>query len=302
MDVNDMRAFQQVARSLSFSAAGQAMSVRKSAVSRSIKRLEDALKVRLFERTTREVALTEGGRALLLRFDDILARVDSTVEFAANLSVRPSGRIKVTAGIGFGIEVVSELLPAFSLDFPDVQVMLDLTSRTVDLIGEQVDVAFRMGPLADSSLVAMRLGSIACQLCAAPSYIDRRGWPENPEDLQDHSLLTIPRGNNLPRRWTLCDKQGRSYEFEVPTSLGANDPHALHRMVLNGAGITATANYIALPEIERGTLIRILPEWRVPSVDVSLVMPPGRDRSPAVRAFVAFIRRETAGNARWFEA
>jgi DNA-binding transcriptional LysR family regulator len=112
-------------------------------------------------------------------------RVDETVEFAANLSCRPSGRLKVTAGIGFGMEVVTEILSAFSLDFPDVEIMLDLTSR--------------------------------------------------------------------------------------------------------------------MPEIQRGALVRVLPEWRVPSVDVSLVMPPGRDRSPAVRAFIAFIRRETAGNPRWFD-
>jgi DNA-binding transcriptional LysR family regulator len=302
MDVDDMRAFQRVASSLSFSAAGRALAVRKSAVSRSIKRLEDALKVRLFERTTREVVLTEAGRALLSRFDDILARVDETMIFAANLSSRPAGRIRVTAGIGFGIEVVTEILPAFSLEFPEVEIMLDLTSRTVDLVGEEVDLAFRMGPLADSSLVAVRLGSIGCQLCAAPSYLDRRGWPKTPEDLQAHSLLTIPRSNNLPRRWILADKEGRSHEFDVPSWLGANDPHALHRMVLNGAGITATADYIALPEIRRGALVRVLPEWSVPSVDVSLVMPPGRDRSPAVRAFVAFIRRETAGNTRWFDA
>jgi DNA-binding transcriptional LysR family regulator len=302
IDVDDMRAFQQVATLLNFSAAGRTLSVRKSAISRSIQRLENVLKVRLFERTTREVALTEAGRMLLTRFDEIIARIDEAVELAANLSSHPSGRLKVTAGIGFGIEVLTELLPAFSLAHPDIEIMLDLTSRNVDLVAEQVDIAFRMGPLVDSSLIALRLGAISCQLCAAPSYLERRGRPKTLKELQEHDLLAIPRGDNLPRRWCLRDKEGRAHEFEVQVRLAANDPHALHRMVLNGAGIAATASYVASPEIERGTLVRLLPDWTVPSVDVSLVMPPGRERGAASRAFVDFARHEVVGNPRWFDS
>lgn len=302
IDVDDMRAFQQVATLLNFSAAGRALSVRKSAISRSIHRLEDVLRVRLFERTTREVALTEAGRVLLARFDEILARVDETVELAANLSTHPSGKLRITAGIGFGIEVLTELLPAFSLAYPDIEIMLDLTSRTVDLVAEQVDIAFRMGPMVDSSLIATRLGAIGCQLCAAPSYLERCGWPKTPEDLLGHNLLAIPRADGLPRRWQLLDRDGRQHEFEVPIRLAANDPHAIHRMVLNGAGIAATANYVVLPEIERGALVRLLPDCTVPPVDVSLVMPPGRERSPVTRAFVDFVRKEAAGSRRWFDS
>lgn len=302
IDVNDMRAFQQVANVLNFSAAARTLSVRKSAISRSIQRLEETLNVRLFERTTREVALTEAGRLLLDRFDEIVARFDEAVELAASLSSRPSGRLKVSAGIGFGMEVLTELLPAFSLAYPDIAIMLDLTSRSVDLVAEHVDVAFRMGPMPDSSLIAVRLGSIGSQLCAAPSYLERRGWPKTLEDLRTHDLLAIPRGDNLPRRWCLRDKDGIAHEFDAPVRLSANDPKALHRMVLHGAGITASANYISLPEIERGNLVQLLPGWTLPSVDVSLVVPTSRERSRAVRAFVDFMKREAGGNARWFDA
>lgn len=260
IDVDDMRAFQQVATLLNFSAAGRALSVRKSAISRSIQRLEHVLRVRLFERTTREVALTEAGRTLLGRFDEIVARVDEAVELAASLSSRPSGRLKVSAGIGFGMEVLTELLPGFTLAFPDIAASLDLTSRRVDLVGEHVDVAFRMGPMVDSGLIAVRLGAIACQLCAAPSYLERRGWPKTVDELRAHDLLAIPRGDNLPRRWCLRDRDGKEHEFDAPTRLSANDPKALHRMVLHGAGITASASYMALPEIERGNLVRLLPD------------------------------------------
>jgi DNA-binding transcriptional LysR family regulator len=302
IDVDDLRAFQQVAALLNFSAAGRALSVRKSAISRSIQRLEDVFRVRLFERTTREVALTDGGRMLLDRFHEIVARVDEAVELAASLSTRPAGRIKVSAGIGFGMEVLTELLPAFALAYPEVVVTLDLTSRTVDLVAEQVDAAFRMGPMVDSSLIAVRLGSLGCLLCAAPSYLARCGVPQTVEELRSHSLLAIPRGDNLPRRWSLNDKDGQVHEFDAPMRLSANDPKALHNMVLHGAGITASANYMALPEIERGALVRVLPDWTVPSVDVSLVMSASRERSPAVRAFADFIKRKTARNRRWFDS
>lgn len=301
IDVDDLRAFQQVAALLNFSAAGRALSVRKSAISRSIHRLEEVFRVRLFERTTREVALTEAGRLLLDRCDDIVAHIDEAVELAASLSSHPAGRIKVTAGIGFGMEVLTELVPAFALAYPDVVVTLDLSSRTADLVAEQVDAAFRMGPMLDSSLIAVRLGALGCMLCAAPSYLERCGTPETLEDLRTHNLLAIPRGDNLPRRWCLHDGEGRAHEFDAPIRLSANDPKALHRMVLHGAGITASARYMVLPELERGALVHVLPAWTVPSVDVSLVMPASRERSPAVRAFVDFIKREAAGNPRWFD-
>lgn len=301
IDMDDVRAFQQVGSLLSFSAAGRVLGVRKAAISRSIQRLERALHVRLFERTTREVALTDAGRALLERLGEILTRMDEVVDLAASLSTHPRGRLNVTAGIGFGTEVLTELLPEFSRAYPDIAIALDLTSRTVDLVREHVDVAFRMGPLVDSELIATRLGAIGCQLCAAPSYVERRGAPRTIAELGRHELLAIPRAGGLPRRWTLLDAKGHQRQVEVVPRLTANDPHAISRMVVHGAGIAVIANYVATPEIERGRLVRVLPGWRIPAVEVSLVTPSGRDRSPAIRAFVGFIRERAVGNPRWFD-
>lgn len=301
IDVDDMRAFQKVATLLSFSAAARVLSVRKSAISRSIQKLEGLLGVRLFERTTREVALTEAGRALLGRFSDIVTRVDEVVDLAASLASNPRGRLKITAGIGFGTEVLAELLPDFSLAFPDVDLALDLTSRTVDLVAEQVDVAFRMGVMQDSNLVASRIGGMVGHLCAAPSYIERRGWPNSLAELRAHDLLAIPRGDGLPRRLCLRDSDGVEHHLDTSARLTVNDPKALHRMVLNGAGIAATARYLVAAEIADGNLVRIMPDWSVPAIDVSMVTPAGRERSAAARAFIDFIRKQAAGNARWFD-
>jgi DNA-binding transcriptional LysR family regulator len=302
IDMDDVRAFQKVGALLSFSAAGRVLGVRKSAISRSIQRLESELHVRLLERTTRGVALTEPGRVLLQQLGEVLSHLDEVVDLAASLSAHPRGRLKVTAGIGFGIEVLTELLPEFSQAYPDIAVSLDLTSRTLDLVGEQVDVAFRMGPLVDSSLIVTRLGAIGCQLCAAPSYLQRRGVPLSTEELAGHDLLGIPRPNGLPRRWTLQHAGGAEVVIDTSPRLTANDPKAIFRMVVNGAGIAEVANYLATPEIQRGGLVRVLPEWSVPAVDVSLVTPGSRAGSPATRAFVAFVRERVLGNPLWFDA
>jgi len=301
LDIDDLRAFQKVATLLSFSEAGRVLSVRKSAVSRSIQRLEASFNVRLFERTTREVALTDAGRALAVRFGEIVSRVDEAVDLAAGLASQPRGRLRLTAGVGFGMEVLTEVLPAFSRDFPDVDVSLDLTSRTVDLVAEEVDAAFRMGAMADSSLVAIRLGAIGRLLVAAPSYLERRGWPKSADDLRLHDVLSNPRGDGLPRRLVLRARDGLEHGVEVSARLSSTVPKAIDRMVLNGAGIGASANYFATPEIDRGNLVRILPEFSVDPVDVSLVLPAGRARSPAARAFVGFVRTSIANNPKWFQ-
>jgi len=301
IDMDDVRAFQKVGLLLSFSAAGRVLGVRKSAISRSIQRLEKALHVRLLERTTRGVALTDAGRVILEQLGGVLSQMDEVVDLAASLSAHPRGRLKVSAGIGFGLEVLTELLPEFSRAYPEIAIVLDLTSRTVDLVAEQVDVAFRMGPLVDSSLIATRLGAIGCQLCAAPSYLERRGVPRSTKDLSDHDLLAIPRANGLPGRWTFAGPKGKRSTIDMSPRLTANDPHAIFQLVLNGAGIAAVANYMAVPEIERGRLVRVLPEAGVPAVEVSLVMPSNRERSPASRAFTAFIRKRLTGNRRWLD-
>jgi DNA-binding transcriptional LysR family regulator len=301
IDMDDVRAFQKAASLLSFSAAGRVLGVRKSAISRSIQRLERALHVRLLERTTRGVALTDAGRVMLHQLGDVLTRMDQVVDLAGTFSARPCGRLKLTAGIGFGLEVLTELLPEFSLAYPDVVIALELTSDTVDLVAERVDVAFRMGSLADSSLVATRLGAIGCQLCAAPSYLARRGLPRSTEDLTAHDLLAIPHPNGLARRWTFQDARGNQAIIEMSPRLTANDPHAIYQLVLKGAGMAAVANYLAVSDIRQGRLVRVLPEWNVPAVDVNLVMPGGRERSPATRAFVTFVRQRLVGNARWLD-
>lgn len=300
-DFDDLRAFEKVVSQRSFTSAARVLGVAKSSISRSIGRIEAEFGVRLFQRTTREVVLTEVGAALQSRFGDILMQFDQALDFTASLSVSLQGQLKVTCGIGFGLNVLAELIPQFARRYPGIQISLELTSRSVDLVGEGLDVAIRMGPLQDSRLMSTHLGVIAVHLCAAPSYLERRGTPGSLDDLRNFDLIEMPRAGGRRRNWTFSDASGTKVEVDVSPHISANDPYTIHRLVLNGAGIGCLARYLCTPEIEGNRLIRLFPDWTLPSVDVSLVFPSARELAPTIRAFVEFMRSEFRSSHYWLD-
>src|ERR1017187_7318729 len=173
LNLNDLRVFEKVAALKSFSAAARALELPKSSISRAVTRLEKELGARLFQRTTREVTLTDTGTALQERCIDILYRVGETLDYVGGLRATPRGRLNVTAGIGFGVNVLSELLPRFIERYPEDNVCVDLTSQAVDLVTEGVDLAIRMGPMPSSQAVAKRLAA------SGATYAQRRVIWEN---------------------------------------------------------------------------------------------------------------------------
>ena len=298
MDLNDLRVFERVGALLSFSAAGRALGIPKSGVSRSVARLEAELGARLCQRTTREVVLTEQGAALLERCADIMDKVAETVGYVGALGAAPRGALRITAGIGFGVNVLSEQLPQFLRLYPNVSVTLDLTSQPADLVADGIDVAIRMGPMADSQLVALKLGSLGRYLCASPDYLKRRGVPTVLDDLSNHDTVEMPGADGRPRRWTF-KQGGEAHAVETLPRLSVNDPLTIHRLVVNGAGIGVISGYLCAPEIAAGRLVRLFPDWKLDPVDVSLVYRSRRDLSPAVRAFVDFMRAASRPGELW---
>ena len=300
MDLNDLRVFEKVGALLSFSAAARALGIPKSSVSRGVARLEGDLGVRLLQRTTREVVLTEAGDALLHRCAEIMGRVEEAVDYLGGVATAPRGVLRLSAGIGFGVNVLSEQLPRFLDLYPDVSVSLDLSSRLSELVADRIDVAIRMGPMPDSSIVAVRLGSLSRYLCAAPAYLQRRGAPSTLTALADHDTLELPGLDGRPRRWTFR-RDGAVAAVEIRPRLEVNDALTLHRMVINGAGIGICSGYLCAPAIAAGQLVRLLPDWSLDPVDVSLVFPSRRDLSPAVRAVVDFMKEASRRGAVWQE-
>ena len=300
-DLNDLKVFERVAALESFSAAGRALGIPKSTVSRCVARLETQLGIRLIQRTTHSVRLTESGLALKKRCTEILAHVSEAIDYVSSLSTAPKGVLKINATIGFGYFVLSETLPRFRERYPGIDVSLDLTSRPVDIVAEGVDVAIRMGTLPDSRLIATGLGTMQKYLCAAASYLERRGIPQSIKELKEHDTIETPCKNGVPRTWMFYRNVRESEEFEVPPRLLVNDPGMIYRLVVNGAGIACVPGYLSSPDIKAGRLVRLLPEWTLPSVEVNVVYPSNRGLSPVVRAFVEHMKQTAVAGKLWMD-
>ena len=297
-DLNHLRVFERIAALGSFSAAARALGMPKSSVSRSVSRLELELDTRLFQRNTRDVMLTVAGQALLDRCGAILDIVDETVDHFKGKARQPRGRLKVSAGVGFGINVLAELLPAFLNSYPDIELSLDLSTVLSDLIEDRVDVAVRLGPLEDSRLVAKRIGSMNRYLCAAPEYLKRLSLPEQPSDLLQHALVEMPGVDGRPRTWNFL-REGVVTSVELRPRIEVNEALTIHRLLCNGAGVGCSSGYLCGPDILAGRLVHLLPEWSLASLDVNVVFPSSKALSPTVRAFVDFIALHSQPDQGW---
>jgi LysR family transcriptional regulator, regulator for bpeEF and oprC len=299
-DLNSLRVFEKVASLKSFSGAARALGVPKSNVSRLIAKLETELGTRLFQRTTREVVLTPTGLALLERCTAIIANVDDAIDYVGSLDGEPRGVLKISAGIGFGINVLAEQLPEFLIRYPKIEIALDLETRQADLVAEAIDVAVRLGPMHDSGLVTIKLGTIRRYICAAPSYLARRGAPTSIDAIAQHDAIDMPGPDGRARSWSFS-RGGEVFKLQSRPRVCVNEALTIHRLVINGAGIGLLSGYICAPEIEAGRLVRLLPEWSPSPVEVSIVFPSRRELAPTVRAFADYMKEVSRPGILWLD-
>lgn len=277
----ELEVFLRVAREGGFSAAARSLGKTPSAVSKLIGRLEDRLGARLFVRTTRALTLTEEGEAYRRAGARIVQELDDADQAVAAGAVR--GRLRVTASIPFGTMYVAPLVPAFLDRHPDATVELSLNDDIVDLLAQKTDVAIRMGALKDSSLVARKLGESRRVVCAAPSYLARRGTPRAPGDLDGHVCLgfTFRRG-----RWPFVIK-GRELDQLVTGNLLVNNGESLKQMALAGAGIARLGRSHVMAELAAGTLVPVLEAFNPGDLELIHAVYVGGGRVPRrVRAFI----------------
>jgi LysR family transcriptional regulator for bpeEF and oprC len=298
LDLNHLQLFERVAALGGFSAAARALGVPKSNVSRAIVLLETALGARLFQRTTRSVVLTAAGEALRDRCAVLLDGLDEAVKYINSLSGTPRGHIKISAGIGFGVNVLSELLPVFLDRYPEIRVTLDLSTRLTDMVAEGVDCAIRFGALPDSSLVSTQLGLIRRYLCASPAYLAKRGLPVSIHDLDNHDTIEMPGPDGRAFPWLFRNGEGAIRTDPQPRIL-LDEALTIHRLIRNGVGIGVVSAYLCGPDIMTGRLTRLFPDWSLPSLPVSLVYPSRRELAPAVRAFADFMMEPGARGQSW---
>ncbi len=293
---NDLLIFAQVADAGSFTRAAEHIGLPKSTVSRRIALLEERLGERLIQRTTRRLLLTEFGHLLLQHARKVVAEVDAVSALSEYRQIFPSGKLRVSMPNDIATLLLSEMLAAFIARYPAVSLELDLSPRRVDLLGENFDLALRMGELPDDALLAAhRLTALTCGLYASPDYLARCGNPTHPDELLHHDTLRIFERDREPTAWVLSRDDQRWHGTPRKHS-SANSPEILVVLARAGAGIAAVPDVFAA-NLGRGKLVRVLPEWRVPSHTAWAVFP-GRRLMPAkTRAFIEMLEIALGGEA-----
>lgn len=286
VEPNDLLLFARVVDEHSFSRAAERLGLPKSTVSRRVAALEAQLGERLLLRTTRQLTLTDFGRSLLAHAQQIAAEVDAAASLAQHRQALPTGRLRVSMPADFASNVLAQMLADFVQQYPAISLELDLTPRRVDLIGENFDVAVRMGELPDdASLAARRLAVMPAGLYAAPDYLRRRGQPIAPDALMTHDALHLLTRTGEPAPWVLQRGDAR-WEGTPGARVTANSPELLMRMALSGAGIALVGDHFAAAHLREGTLERVLPEWLPPSTNAWAVFAGRRLMPPRTRAFL----------------
>jgi DNA-binding transcriptional LysR family regulator len=297
LEPNDLMLFARVVEEGSFSRAAERVGLPKSTVSRRLAMLESQLGERLLLRTTRKLTVTDFGHSVLEHAQQVAAEVDATAFLAQHRQVEPSGRLRVSMPGDFATVVLGSLLAEFVARYPAISLELDLSPRRVDLIGENFDLALRMGDLPDdASLAARRVATFSIGLYASPDYLLRRGVPREPEALMEHDALRILKRSGEPTQWTLMRGDAR-WEGIPPARATANSPELLIRLARSGVGIAAVTDHFAVPYVSSGELVPVLEDWRLPPADAWAVFP-GRRLMPArTRVFLDAIEAQFSGPA-----
>lgn len=279
-----MQMFVKAVESGSLSGAARSLDQSLPAVSRGISALEKRLGGRLLVRTTRRISLTESGRTYYERAKRVLGDLrEAEAEVAREHSV-PSGRLVVSASVTFGRIFMGGLIAGFLRKFPEVDVRVLLTDRYVDLVGEGVDVALRIGKLGDSTLVARKLGEIRRVTVAAPGYLKSRDRPRRPEDLAGHDCLLFTYLAE-PEVWRYRES-GRTLGIPVQGKLRADNQDVILEAAMRGAGVAQLPGWLVRPYLQSGRLVPLLQKHESPPFDVNVVFPHARLLSAKTRAFV----------------
>jgi DNA-binding transcriptional LysR family regulator len=278
-----------------FTAAGSALGLTPSAVSKAITRLEARLGVRLFERTTRRMVATPEGEAYAEAAKRILAEIEQAEAAVMEGQGRPSGRLRVNTGTAFLVHQLARVLPEFMAQYPDLHLDLTVSDHMADLVAEGADVAIRTGAVGDHHLAARRFAEIRRVICASPAYLERSGMPQKPSDLADHCCINVASSPSLSL-WPFT-VAGRSEVVETRGSVNADNVAGILALGLAGVGIVRLANLVVVDAVRKGLLVPLLTDMHVADpVPVSLVFPAGRQRLPRVRVFIDFMVREFKGS------
>ena len=289
--------FVEVTAKGSLSAAARAEGIAPAMIGRRLDALEERLGVKLLQRTTRKIALTNEGASFLEDCQRILAELEDAESAVSERSSHASGHLLISAPAGFGRQHVAPLMPSFLAEHRDVTLTLNLNDRLVDLIGEGVDVAIRIASLSDSNLISTKLADNQRVVVASPAYIKRYGRPTSLADLQNHNCLAMSSEGNQ-RGWTFR-QNGKITTLKIAGNMICNDGQVLHDWALSGKGLAWRSMWEVGSAIESGKLVSVLNEFAAPGNDIYAVFAQRQHLPLRIRVFVDFLRRTYTQTNYW---
>jgi DNA-binding transcriptional LysR family regulator len=292
-DFEGLAIFAKVVELRSFSAAAEDLKLSKATISKAVSRIEAKLGTRLFNRTSRRLALTDTGRQLATRAAHILAEGEAAESDAQAQSMAPRGLVRLAAPMSFGVSHVAPLLPEFLATYPEVSIDLHLSDAMVDLIGEGFDAAIRIAALPDSSLVARRLCAMSPYLVGAPAYFEKRGKPKHPLQLAEHACLAYAY-QLTPDTWHFRKKTGERATVRPAGPLRVNNGDAMLPAILAGVGLGVLPDFIIRDALAAKRLEIVLPEWSLPVGAVHWVTPPGGPKPKRLEVLADFMAAKLA--------
>lgn len=297
MNLDTLEIFAEVMRGGSFAEVARRRDQDPSSISRVIAGLEAEIGVRLFQRTTRRLSPTEAGRVYFRRIEPLLGEIDRASAEARDLATSPSGTLRVTASVAFGYAVLTPLLPALRSRYPDLKLDLILNDAAIDLVAEGIDLAIRLGPRPDVDLIGTRLMPVRHRVCASPGFLEARGRPAAPTDLQSLDCLRFPL-SGFRTHWRFREPAGPTMEVPVDGSLVISNALALRQSCLDGLGPALLADWLVGDDLAAGRLVDLFPDHDVTATDfdtAAWLLYPSRAYVPLkVRAFIDFLKEAVA--------
>jgi DNA-binding transcriptional LysR family regulator len=295
--LNSMRVFVAVAQTNGFSAAAETLGLSKGMISKNIKQLEEALGVRLLNRTNRRVHLTEAGSIYLESCQRILSALHEADQTVAELQAESRGTLKLTSPTSFGTYHLLPAIEDYNLQYPEVKVKLHLNDNLVDLVETGQDLAIRIGKLEDTSLIARPLAAVRNMVCGAPSYFEEHGIPQAPEELIKHNCLIYnvksPKG-----KWVFQDSAGEYY-VNVTGDFEANLGDALRLAAIGGRGLIQLPSYVVGSDLDAGRLVAVLTQYESEDLPICVLYPHRRHLPATVRTFIDFLQSRFQPGSYW---
>jgi len=282
----------------SFTRAADVLETSPANVTRYVNELEAHLGTRLLNRTSRKLSLTEGGETLYVRCKSILDDVAETEGLVSSASVEPRGRLRINAPVSFGILHLAPLWPAFMQKYPRVELDVSLNDRVVDMVDEGYDLAIRISRAGSTNHAARKLATSSNILCASPAYLARCGYPAAPADLVEHRCIGYSYAATGDE-WQLVDSENTLHTVKVNCHMHTNNGDTARAAALAGEGVIWQPTFLVGNDLRAGKLVRILPEYRMPDIDVFALYPSRRHLSAKIRAMVDFLVEAFGGLPPW---